>query len=268
MDLRSPKGKYGCEEFSYQKISSMGNGYTFALESAIFTAIVYGVMKAVRGQFRKDMFAVYGDDIIVPKNLSSYVIDTLNLCGFSVNEEKTFLHGPFRESCGADWFNGHPVRPVFLSEAPSTVCGIWCDLNRLRRILTLRWNAWESNTSTLIRSWIPECFRYMQGPLSDDDFDSYEHTLRPTGRYRRFVWTYKRLVLHAKPQRGGHHFHFRKLMSSLRGGVAVLSPWSSKTWGGARLQNGGSVFDITSPSAVIPSVSPTETSIWSQEYNE
>lgn len=104
--LRSPcyKGIFGVGE--YQKFSSMGNGYTFTLETAVFTA-------ALRALGISD-YAVYGDDIIVPTEFSGDVIRLLRHLGFRTNIDKTFVEGPFRESCGADFYNGVAVRPFFV----------------------------------------------------------------------------------------------------------------------------------------------------------
>lgn len=94
------------EEIRLAKFSSMGNGYTFELESLLF----YSICKAVGVESPQ----VFGDDIIVPQGQSQCVIDALVCLGFSVNEDKTFLEGRFFESCGVDSFDGKDVRPFFL----------------------------------------------------------------------------------------------------------------------------------------------------------
>jgi len=38
----------------------------------------------------------------------------LGKLGFSINASKSFSQGPFRESCGADWLYGQPVRPIYI----------------------------------------------------------------------------------------------------------------------------------------------------------
>lgn len=118
-----------------EKFSSMGNGYTFELETLIFfaTALACGSPKL--------RTAVYGDDIIVPQEHSATVIDTLTFLGFEVNTEKTFVEGNFYESCGTDWLNGHAVRPFHLkgdyhdqSARDFFVCNSiarWCSTSRL-----------------------------------------------------------------------------------------------------------------------------------------
>lgn len=103
--LRSPyyflEGKWHKAE----KWSSMGNGYTFELESLVFHALVWSVCGVDH--------SVYGDDLIIPEQHFDEVVELLNFAGFSVNEEKSFHAGPFRESCGADYFNGYLVTPIY-----------------------------------------------------------------------------------------------------------------------------------------------------------
>jgi len=265
--LRSPVGELDGDIISYEKISSMGNGYTFALESAIFTALVYGVERALKGSFSRDDFAVYGDDIVIRQSSQELMVQMLNLSGFSLNSEKSFSQGPFRESCGSDFFNGESVRPVFLTEQPTTIFGLWCDRNRLHRMLHLRSLLWESKTSSLYERWIPDIFSGFVGPYSDTDFDSYKHVPLPIGRYRNSVWDFKRLVVSLRPLKERTNFLFRKLMNALRQqSDNIASPWSSKSWGGAKLSAGGNTFTVTDNHSVIVSVAPTQTSIWSGEY--
>jgi hypothetical protein len=266
MAIRSPTGDLDGEIISFEKISSMGNGYTFALESAIFTSIVFGVTKALSGKYDKDSCAVFGDDIIVKKPYVNLVVRTLNLFGFRINDEKSFMHGYFRESCGADWFKGTPVRPVFLTDIPTTVMELWCDVNRFRRFLSLRVGMEESKTEQMLDTWIPKELRTIVGPYSDEEFDSYKHTRRPRLRYSGYLWETSRLVITSKRLRGDD-FLFRKLMAPLRGTDQPLS-FNNKSWRGGKVVAGGSVFDITAVNSVIPCVTPLQTSIWSEEYTE
>lgn len=94
-----------------EKFSSMGNGYTFELESLIF----YAITRVICG--REATISVYGDDIICPSEKYPEVVNALTCCGFSVNSEKSFAQGPFRESCGRDFFKGVSVRPCYLKGA-------------------------------------------------------------------------------------------------------------------------------------------------------
>jgi len=97
-----------------QLFSSMGNGYTFELESLIFYAIAVAVQKhhGVKGEI-----SVYGDDIIVPSELYEPLSEVLSAVGFTINSDKSFASGPFRESCGADYLFGIDIRPFYVKEA-------------------------------------------------------------------------------------------------------------------------------------------------------
>lgn len=96
-----------------EKFSSMGNGFTFELESLIFWALVSAVKDAcsVEGEI-----LIYGDDIICPHAIASKVIDVLGFCGFSTNEAKSYVSGNFFESCGKHYFKGVDVTPIFQKE--------------------------------------------------------------------------------------------------------------------------------------------------------
>lgn len=96
-----------------EKFSAMGNGYTFELESLIFYALLLVVCPP------GSTLSVYGDDLIAPAHCYTEVIAALSLLGFSPNSEKSFGDGPFRESCGCDYWNGDLVRPIFIKDCLS-----------------------------------------------------------------------------------------------------------------------------------------------------
>lgn len=116
--------------YENQKFSSMGNGFTFELETLIFYAVC-----RVEGIAAEDT-CVFGDDIIVPQSDAQRVISRLEQLGFSVNKEKTFLSGSFFESCGHDYFNGTFVRPFFWKDLadPVDVIKMCNDVSRLARV--------------------------------------------------------------------------------------------------------------------------------------
>lgn len=105
---RSPAYEFDGGEIRYEKFASMGNGFCFPLETLIFAAAVKAVLKDDRAH------SVYGDDIIVPADSFDDLVVLLRFCGFIPNPDKSFNSGPFRESCGADWYLGQDVRPVYL----------------------------------------------------------------------------------------------------------------------------------------------------------
>lgn len=114
--LRAPATMLDSEVYLLEKFSSMGNGFTFELETILFAAICRQV--AMQHGTPVTEVSVYGDDIIVPTEIAEHCLTMLGLFGFQVNESKTFLSGPFRESCGGDYFQGVRVNPVRLKKEP------------------------------------------------------------------------------------------------------------------------------------------------------
>jgi hypothetical protein len=106
-------------------ISTMGNGYTFPLQTVLFCSVVksvYTFLSIPFNRFGKSSdrnFSVFGDDIIVDTRATRLVLRLLNLLGFRVNTDKTFVEGPFRESCGADYYDGVNVRAVYCKKLSS-----------------------------------------------------------------------------------------------------------------------------------------------------
>lgn len=121
--LRSKATLYKGDAIELSMFSTMGNGFTFPLQTLIFSSIVCAVYKMHGVSFRRwsghrkiYKFSVFGDDIIVKRELYDEVITALELCGFLVNKDKSFGAGPFRESCGADWYRGEPCRPCYIEQ--------------------------------------------------------------------------------------------------------------------------------------------------------
>jgi len=119
MDIcRTHRILYKDKVVELQRFSSMGNGFTFELESLIFWALSLCATR-YEADYRlktKDIVSVYGDDIIVPVYAYERTVQVLRVCGFIPNTRKSFNTGPFRESCGSDWWNGRNVRPYLLKK--------------------------------------------------------------------------------------------------------------------------------------------------------
>jgi hypothetical protein len=112
-------------------ISTMGNGYTFALMTSVFSCIVRALYRIHDIHPRNGInYAVYGDDIICLSQVTPMVLETLRRCGFVTNDDKTFTTGNFRESCGGDYLSGHDVRGVYIKEL-SNHASIYSSYNRL-----------------------------------------------------------------------------------------------------------------------------------------
>lgn len=112
--LRSDEIQYQDKIFKLSKFSSMGNSYTFELESLIFYTVAEACCTHL--SISTEDVSAYGDDIILPSQAASLLKEVLDYLGFSINLEKSFLSGPFRESCGGDFLHGFDIRPFYLKD--------------------------------------------------------------------------------------------------------------------------------------------------------
>jgi hypothetical protein len=140
--MRSPSYRLDGEWKSYHKWSSMGNGYTFELESLLFWALCSSVNEDV---------AIYGDDLVVPTESFETIVRVLEFCGFKVNTEKSFSSGYFRESCGQDAFNGVSVTPIYWKE-PLDDQGTLTLVNQIT-VLSTRLGSPELRAPSLKKVW-------------------------------------------------------------------------------------------------------------------
>lgn len=183
-----------------EKFSSMGNGFTFELETIIFLSLVCETFLSLKG--REPVIGVdvscFGDDIILPDEIASPAISMLKFCGFTVNTAKSFVGSSyFRESCGADYFNGHPVRPYYCKVIPSEPHHWISIANGIRRVQLL---VDPSGTLAPFRSWfqalshLPVRIRSCRGPsdLGDicihDDRGRWNYRWKD-GRRQFRVWS-------------------------------------------------------------------------------
>jgi hypothetical protein len=107
------------------KFASMGSALCFPMEAMVFyTICLLGVLKARNLPVTyksiisvRDDIHVFGDDLIIPADACSLVIELLESAKLKVNQGKTFVFGKFRESCGVDAYDGHIVTPVYVRNA-------------------------------------------------------------------------------------------------------------------------------------------------------
>lgn len=113
-----------------EMFSSMGNGFTFELESLLFY-----VFARTTAYFRgvSGVISIYGDDIICPTEMAHDLSFVLSVLGFEVNLSKSFIDGPFRESCGGHYLNGLDVTPFYIRKPIETLTELLNVANSLRR---------------------------------------------------------------------------------------------------------------------------------------
>lgn len=127
------------EKFLFNKFSSMGNGFTFELESLIFWALAQSILDITNTEWKHA--SIYGDDIIIPSESFDYFIEVCEAFGFTVNPDKTHISSPFRESCGRHYYLGRDVSPIYQREvlgAKSKLTAIYRLANRITRIALRR----------------------------------------------------------------------------------------------------------------------------------
>jgi hypothetical protein len=116
-DCRSPTTEVDGKTIDLNMVSSMGNGFTFPLQTYLFSLLIRCVCRIKQRHFERfsasDSFGVFGDDLVVPRDIYDDVIAGLESLGFQPNNDKSFGDGSFRESCGSDWFEGTNVRGVY-----------------------------------------------------------------------------------------------------------------------------------------------------------
>jgi hypothetical protein len=107
-------------------VSTMGNGFTFPLQTILFACAVQAVARSLnvrlgRADADQASWGVFGDDIVAPSSFSSRLFRLLDILGFRVNSEKSYTdpYGVFRESCGYDYYKGHNVRGVYIKSLVS-----------------------------------------------------------------------------------------------------------------------------------------------------
>ena len=131
-------GDYGLRR-ELGMMSTMGNGFTFPMMTIILSCAVRAVYHTLGLPIQETLrvwetdkiyhqpraynvhgnWAVFGDDIIVRREAYDSVVAFLEQLGFTVNITKSFNQGPFRESCGHDYYHGLNVRGVYLKRLRS-----------------------------------------------------------------------------------------------------------------------------------------------------
>jgi len=102
---------------SLRKFASQGAATTFPVQSLVF--LVIALACSVKGQPTitkilglRNRVRVFGDDIILPAHGYEQLCEVMRLLQLKVNEEKSYITGHYRESCGVDGYRGHDVTPV------------------------------------------------------------------------------------------------------------------------------------------------------------
>jgi len=192
-------GKLDDELIKWEKFSSMGNGFTFELESLIFYAAASAVCEYL-GVDESEV-SVFGDDVIIPSSAYSLFSEFTGFLGFRVNPSKSYDDGWFRESCGSHYFRGVDCKPLYLKERIRNVEAIYKLANGIRS-LAHRYNFNRSCDARFLDCWthlhirVPEPLR-LKVPREAGDVgfvSNFDEACPARARYGHEGWTYRALT--------------------------------------------------------------------------
>lgn len=133
-ELRSPCAQINGVWIELNMTSTMGNGLTFPMMTLEILALIYANRRINHGGRRRfvdfTMTAVFGDDIIVPTAEYESLTKVLAGAGYVVNHDKSYSTGPFRESCGGDYFQGVDVTPCYVRSL-NTIPEVYVAINQV-----------------------------------------------------------------------------------------------------------------------------------------
>jgi len=161
---RSHYGTLSNSTRKWEKFSSMGNGFTFQLESLIFYAAASCCAEYLH--ISSADVSAYGDDVVIPAPCFELFSELIDFYGFQLNEKKSHYDSLFRESCGAHFYSGRDVKPIYLKDRVLSVPAIYRLANAIRRLAhrhNFRYgcDARFRNVFDHLVSRVPKPFRFM-----------------------------------------------------------------------------------------------------------
>lgn len=147
--LRAVVGLYDSVPITYSKFSSMGNGFTFELETLIFRALALASCEYLG--IETDNVSVYGDDVILPVQAADLFISVCEFSGFTINKSKSYSSSYYRESCGKHYWNGIDITPLYIKEDVNDESSLYKLANGIRRLAHRR-NSYGCDRA-LLSSW-------------------------------------------------------------------------------------------------------------------
>ena len=237
------------------KFASMGSALCFPVEACVFYTLIQSAMhqfdgkrpcsRSIKHYSRK--IAVYGDDIIVPVEYTDFVVQYLESYLLKVNVSKSFSKGYFRESCGADYYQGVDVKPIYARQVPHDVARAWTPET------VMAWNA-TADLFYLTGKWhVAQVIRDMVAQVAK----------RPIGRARlpgsglfhlsllystNLRWN---VDLHCFKQRRRHYQPLKRKDSINEDGIACLNKWGQTVSRRNRSEKQGLHRDLNSIGAPV-----------------
>lgn len=185
------------------KFAPMGSALCFPVEALCFWALIVAIIHREHNEgsifdAAREVF-VYGDDIIVRREVYASVLQYLPEFALMANEDKCCTEGLFRESCGCDAYAGVDVTPlkvrtVWSSNRASVLSSYtsyqaWCVENGYDTVATYIENEVEARFERLPLSASRDVgFLHWYAP----DRDAYKYNRKYfRTRFNRFLHTYE-----------------------------------------------------------------------------
>ena len=261
------------------KYASMGSALCFPVEAMVFYTLILSAMHQLDGRRPSSrsireysrQIDIYGDDIIIPVEYTDVVVRYLESYALKVNVNKSFRFSNFRESCGADYYNGMPVNPVYARTVPHDDLRHWgaeevMSWNATADLLYLRgmWHTCQTIRTLLsrvVRRTIPKSSQLGSGLVH------FSWMFSTNLRYDRNLHCYQQKRLHYDPikrkdsidgdelaclNKWGQHVHLRDNNRNFGDYHAVACLVKGLCDSRDSLQSGSSRVGHTDPSVDAP----------------
>lgn len=174
---------------------NMGDATVFPTETLIIGACAKLALtraSAFDPAIDTEAYWVFGDDVVIVNNwlVLHFLHEIFDELGFIINEDKTFVDGPYRESCGVEAWLGVEVQPFYFFNRSEIAIG---RAERLAQLIGAANNAYSRGLKWLRLSCLDQlqecCYGRMElVPFTDNAADPshvYTPFLSERGHFRR-----------------------------------------------------------------------------------
>lgn len=120
------------------KFAPMGSACCFPVECIVFAlAAEVAVRRSYKTSYGVRQSRIFGDDIIIPTYATQELLAILDHLGFTVNSEKSYWSGRFREACGAECWAGHDIAPCRFKNLRGGLRGQYTDQEEMSSMVAM-----------------------------------------------------------------------------------------------------------------------------------
>lgn len=102
-----------------QMLSTSGHALTFVLETMVYYGIAAAAVRYCQ-LFAEcgNTVSVYGDDVVIASEAAQTAMEFYGFLGLKINDTKSYVSGPYRESCGKEYYNGIDISSTYYPRFP------------------------------------------------------------------------------------------------------------------------------------------------------